>query len=98
MRQDSVDSSAGPDLLDPLDPRIYFFNCLGSGAKRSFRILTPQILPGILAMDPITSNLAFLLFIRYVKSQNAIHKTLYKFIWNKYLLFQQKLSQFSHNL
>ena len=59
--------SAGPDLLDPLDLRIYFFNCLRSGAKRSLRIFTTRSLATDLS-DPISSNLAFLLLIRYVKS------------------------------
>ena len=53
-------TGAGLDLLDPLDPRTYFFICLGPGAKR--------ILSDIYDTDLISSNLAFLLFIRYVKS------------------------------
>ena len=29
-------TGAGPDLLDPFDPRTYLVNCVGSGAKRSW--------------------------------------------------------------
>ena len=60
--------SAGPDLLDSLDPRIYYFNCLGSGAKRFLWIFTTRI-PAMDLPDLIPLNLAFLLFIRYVKWQ-----------------------------
>ena len=63
----TVCTSAGLDLLDPLDSRTYFFNCLGFGAKRSFWIFTTRILAADLS-DPISSNLAFLLSICYVKS------------------------------
>ena len=36
--------SAGPNLLDLLDPRTYFFNCLGSGARQSHWIFATRIL------------------------------------------------------
>ena len=62
-----VHISAGPDLLDPLDPRTCFFNCLGSGAKRTLRIFTTRILAMALS-DQISISLAFLFFICYVKS------------------------------
>ena len=64
----TIYSSAGPDLLDPLNPRIYFLNCPRSGAKRIIRIFMARIL----AMDLIPSNLAFLLFIRSVKWQKPV--------------------------
>ena len=57
----------GPDMLDLLDLQTYFFNFLGSGAKRPLQIFTARILATDLS-DATSSNLAFLLFIRYVKS------------------------------
>ena len=64
-------STAEPDLWDPLDPRIYFFKCLGSGAKRILRVYITRILVTDLP-DLIPSDLAFLLFIGYVKWQKPV--------------------------
>ena len=65
-----IDFRAGPDLLDPLDAQIHFFNRLRSGTKRFLRIFTTRIL----VTDLITLNLAFLLFIRYVKWQKTCNQ------------------------
>ena len=56
-----IRTSAGPDLLDPLDPPTYFFNCLGSGAKTN-----PSDIYNTDLSDPISLKLA-IFFIRYVK-------------------------------
>ena len=70
VSEHGIETSAGPDLLDLSDPRIYFFKCLGSGAKRIFRIFMTRILVTDLP-DLIPSDLAFLLFIGYVKWQKT---------------------------
>ena len=72
-----VYTSAGPDLLNPLNPRTYFFHCFASGAKRSLRIFRTRIL----VMD-LSYPMFFYFFTIHSLCQVLDYKIYYNLILN----------------